>query len=77
MTTERNQLQSTYENERVEWANDKKLLEDMIADLSSSTRMSDSEKASHENDLKQQEERAKVRMYNYFEKIIFADSIPP
>ncbi|KAF5333006.1 hypothetical protein D9758_015176 [Tetrapyrgos nigripes] len=70
MTSKYNEVQGTYENERVAWTNDKKLLEDMIAELSSSERVSETDRTSRENDLRQQEERAKSAEERYSNEVI-------
>lgn len=40
--------------------NDKRTLEDTIVDLSTSEKVSESDRTTHENEVKEQEERAKV-----------------
>lgn len=61
LTAKHNDLQKTLETERTAWTNDKKTLEDTIVDMSTSEKHSDSDRTSRENEVRQQEERAKVR----------------
>ncbi|KAH7876156.1 uncharacterized protein C8R40DRAFT_1169810 [Lentinula edodes] len=56
LTTKHNDLQKQYKDDRVVWSNDEKTLEDTIVNLSTS----ENDRNSHENAIKQQEERAKV-----------------
>lgn len=62
MTTKYNQLQKSFETERIAWMNDKKTLEDTIVDMSTSEKYSENDRTSRENEVRQQEERAKVRL---------------
>jgi nucleoprotein TPR len=55
-----NELQKQFDDERTSWTNDKKTLEDTIVDMSTSEKHSESDRASRENEVRQQEERAKV-----------------
>ncbi|OCH84090.1 hypothetical protein OBBRIDRAFT_808494 [Obba rivulosa] len=64
------QLQEAFENERIAWANDKKMLEDTIVDMSTSERHSESDRASRENELRQQEERAKAAEERYSHEVL-------
>lgn len=60
LTAKYNDLQKSFEVERVAWANDKKTLEDTIVDMSTSEKNSESDRTSRENEVRQQEERARV-----------------
>jgi nucleoprotein TPR len=55
-----NELRRALETERTAWANDKKTLEDTIVDMSTSEKVSESDRSLRENEVRQQEERAKV-----------------
>jgi nucleoprotein TPR len=63
LTTRYNELQKSFESERTAWTNDKKILEDTIVDMSTSEKNSEYDRTSRENEVRQQEERAKVRSY--------------
>lgn len=54
------ELQQAFDTERTAWANDKKVLEDTIVDISTSERHSEEDKIQWEQDLKAQEKRAQV-----------------
>ncbi|KAG6850340.1 hypothetical protein H0H93_014613 [Arthromyces matolae] len=76
LTAKYNDLQKNFELERVEWATDKKTLEDTIVDLSTSEKHSESDRASRENEVRQQEERAKAAEDRYSNEVIaHADSM--
>lgn len=61
--TEKNsESQRLLETERAAWANDRRTLEDTIVDMSTSERNTEDDRASRENEIRQQEERAKVRV---------------
>lgn len=60
LATKYSDLQKTFEAERTAWTNDKKTLEDTIVDMSTSEKHSESDRASRESEVRQQEERAKV-----------------
>jgi nucleoprotein TPR len=62
LTTKYNELQKSFETERIAWTNDKKTLEDTIVDMSTSEKNSENDRTSRENEVRQQEERAKVRL---------------
>ncbi|KAJ3731245.1 hypothetical protein DFJ43DRAFT_435652 [Lentinula guzmanii] len=66
LTTKYNESQKQFEDDRVAWANDKKTLEDTIVDLSTS----ESDRASHENEMKQQEIRVKVAEERYSNEVL-------
>jgi len=55
-----NDLQKTLEVERTAWANDKKVLEDTIVDLSTSEKHSEGDRVAREEEVHLQEQRAKV-----------------
>lgn len=57
------ELQRLLEAERIAWANDKRTLEDAIVDMSTSEKHSESDRASRENEVREQVERAKVNNY--------------
>lgn len=54
------EVQRILEGERIAWANDKKTLEETIIDMSTSEKNSESDRASREGDIREQEERARV-----------------
>jgi nucleoprotein TPR len=56
-----NDAQKTFETERTAWINDKKILEDTIVDMSTSEKHSESDRNSKEQELRNLEDRAKVR----------------
>ena len=58
-----NDAQKSFEAERTAWINDKKNLEDMIVDMSTSEKHSESDRNSREQELRNLEDRAKVRVY--------------
>lgn len=60
LTAKYNDLQKSLEAERIAWANDKRTLEDTIVDMSTSEKSSENDRTSRENEVRQQEERAKV-----------------
>jgi len=69
-------VQQNLENERKAWTEDKKLLEDTIADMSSAERSIESAQASRLGDLQQLEERAKSAEEKYGREVVaHADSI--
>lgn len=55
------ELQRKFETERVAWANDKRTLEDAIVDMSNLEKHSETDRTSRESEIRQQEERAKVK----------------
>jgi nucleoprotein TPR len=54
------ELQQNFESERVSWLNDKKILEDTIADMSLLERQSEGDRTLREGAIHQQEERVQV-----------------
>jgi len=52
-----------FEKERKTWTEDKKLLEDTIADMTTSERSIESDRASRESEVRQLEDRAKAWLY--------------
>jgi len=54
------ELQKSSEVDRKAWADDKKLLEGTIFELTTSERQGESDRTSREGEVRQQEERAKV-----------------
>lgn len=69
-------LRQNLENERRAWTEDKKLLEDTIADMSSAERSVESAQASRLGDLHQLEERAKSAEEKYGREVVaHAESI--
>jgi nucleoprotein TPR len=54
------ELTRKYEADHAAWASDKKTLEETIVDLSTSDKQSESDRASWEASIREQEERAKV-----------------
>ena len=63
-TNKFNDLQKTLETERSAWANDKKTLEDTIVDMTTSERHSESDRATHEREVRTLEARAVVCVYS-------------
>lgn len=59
-TQQYTELQSTFENERAVWVNDKKELEGTIFDMGTSEKHSESDRVLFESEVRQQEERVKV-----------------
>ncbi|KAH0586397.1 Nucleoprotein TPR [Termitomyces sp. J132] len=75
-TVKYNDLHKSFEAERVAWANDKKTLEDTIVDMSTSEKNSESDRTSRENEVRQQEERARAAEDRYSNEVIaHADSM--
>ena len=69
-------VQKNLENERKVWTEDKKLLEDTIADMSSAERSIENGRASRLGELQQLEERAKSAEEKYSREVVaHADSI--
>ncbi len=69
-------LQQTLESERISWANDKRLLEGAIVDMTTSERSSESDRASHQQEVRQLEERAKAADERYSREVVaHAESI--
>jgi hypothetical protein len=54
------ELQHTFENERIVWLNDKKTLEDTIVDMSMLEKQSEGNRTLRESARQEQEERVKV-----------------
>lgn len=69
-------VQQNLENERKAWAEDKKLLEDTIADMSSAERSIENVRVSRQGEIQQLEERAKSAEEKYGREVVaHADSI--
>ncbi|KAI0953616.1 hypothetical protein AcW1_007790 [Taiwanofungus camphoratus] len=75
--TEKNsESQRLLETERAAWANDRRTLEDTIVDMSTSERNTEDDRASRENEIRQQEERAKAAEERYAHEVLaHAESI--
>ena len=58
--TKYQELQQVFDRERAAWADDRKLLEGTIVDMSTSEKHSEENKNKWEQDLKAQEQRARV-----------------
>ncbi|KAI0338862.1 hypothetical protein BDW22DRAFT_1362157 [Trametopsis cervina] len=70
------ELKETLSTERSAWAQDKKMLEDTIVDITTSERSSDSDRASRENEVRELEERAKAAEERYNRELVsHADAI--
>ena len=68
--------QQNLENERKVWAEDKKLLEDTIADMSSTERSIEDAQASQRGEIEQLEQRAKSAETKYSREVVaHAESI--
>lgn len=68
--------QQNLENERKSWAEDKKLLEDTIADMSSAERSIENARTSQQGEIEQLEERAKAAEERYGREVVaHAESI--
>ena len=63
MTQKHTDLQRTLETERVAWATDRKTLEETIIDMSTSERNSENDRVSRESEVREQEQRARVRAH--------------
>jgi nucleoprotein TPR len=69
-------VQQNLESERKAWTEDKKLLEDTIADMSSAERSVENAQASRQGELQQLEERAKSAEEKYGREVVaHAESI--
>jgi len=69
-------IQQNLDNERKAWAEDKKLLEDTIADMSSAERSIENARASRQGELQQLEGRAKSAEEKYGREVVaHAESI--
>lgn len=62
------ELQKAFDTERTAWASDKKMLEDTIVDMSTSEKHSEQDKNTWEQELRTQEQRAKVLTIFYVTK---------
>ncbi|KAL6308319.1 hypothetical protein BKA93DRAFT_560042 [Sparassis latifolia] len=70
-TTEKyGEVHRTLDTERVAWANDKKTLEDTIVDITTSEKNSESDRASRETEIRQQEQRAKAAEERYAHELM-------
>lgn len=63
-------MQKTFDTERTAWANDKKTLEGTIFDMSTSEKNVESDRASRESEIRQQEERAKAAEDRYSREVL-------
>ncbi|KAF8967178.1 hypothetical protein BDZ97DRAFT_1917117 [Flammula alnicola] len=70
LRTQYNEVQKSFEAERITWINDKKTLEDTIVDMSTSEKHSESDRSSREQELKTLEDRAKASEDRYSHEII-------
>ncbi|CAL1712475.1 unnamed protein product [Somion occarium] len=70
LSEKHSELQRTLESERNAWANDKRTLEGAIFDLTTSERSTESDRASREDAIHQQEERAKAAEEKYSREVI-------
>lgn len=61
-TSKFSELQRTLESERQVWVSDKKTLEDTIVDLSTSEKTSETDRSARESEVRQQEQRALVKL---------------
>ena len=69
-------VQQNLENERKAWTEDKKLLEDTIADMSSAERSVENARTSRQGEFQQLEERAKSAEERYGREVVaHAESI--
>ena len=55
------EMKRTFDEERESWANDKRTLEDTLVELTTSEKHIVEDRTSHDAEIRQQEERAKVR----------------
>lgn len=70
------EMQKTFDTERAAWASDKKTLEGTIFDMTTSEKNIDSDRASRESEVRQQEERAKTAEEKYSREVVaHAESI--
>lgn len=70
------ELQQAFDTERTAWANDKKLLEGTIVDMSTSERHSEDDKNKWEQDIKTSEQRVKAAEDRYSNELVaHAESI--
>ncbi|KAL5512816.1 hypothetical protein ACEPAG_3082 [Sanghuangporus baumii] len=76
LNTKNDELQQTLEKERETYAQDKKMLEDTIVDITNSEMSSRTDQTSRENEIREQMERAKVAEEKYSREIVaHAESI--
>ncbi|KAK7028127.1 Protein mlp1 [Paramarasmius palmivorus] len=76
LTTKNQELQKQFDKERTSWTNDKKTLEDTIVELSTSEKNTENDRATRENEVKVQEERAKAAEEKYSNEVVaHAESI--
>ncbi|OBZ68761.1 Nucleoprotein TPR [Grifola frondosa] len=70
LTEKHSELERTYDRERLAWADDKRTLEGTIIDMSTSEKHSESDRASRESAVRQQEERAKAAEERYGREVL-------
>ncbi|KAI0826824.1 hypothetical protein BC628DRAFT_1319381 [Trametes gibbosa] len=76
ITQANTELQQTFDNERIAWANDKRTLEDTIVDMSTSAQHTQSDRSTWEVEIHQQEQRAKAAEERYSREVLsHAESI--
>ena len=63
-------IQKTFDTERAAWANDKKTLEGTIFDMTTSEKNIESDRASRESAIREQEERAKEAEERYSREVL-------
>ncbi|KAI6139407.1 hypothetical protein BKA82DRAFT_25515 [Pisolithus tinctorius] len=64
------EIQHTLENERTAWANDKRILEGTIVDLSTSERVSENDRTTHEREIRELEQRAIAAEERYAREVV-------
>ncbi|KAI6030410.1 hypothetical protein F5J12DRAFT_800153 [Pisolithus orientalis] len=64
------EIQHTLENERTAWANDKRILEGTIVDLSTSERVSENDRTTHEQEIRELEQRAIAAEERYAREVV-------
>ena len=76
LTAENAVLQKTLDTERAAWTQDKKLLEDTIADMTLSGQTGEDEREAHANEVRQLEEKVKSADERYSREVLsHADAI--
>ncbi|KAF9220879.1 hypothetical protein BS17DRAFT_786120 [Gyrodon lividus] len=65
-----NEFQKTLDTERAAWANDKKILEDTIVDISASEKHSENDRTAHEREVRALEERAVAAEERYSREVV-------
>ncbi|THH00176.1 hypothetical protein EW026_g2304 [Hermanssonia centrifuga] len=70
LSSKNGELQRVLETERAAWSQDRRTLEDTIVDMTTSEKSTESDRASRESEVREQEERAKVAEERYGREVL-------